>query len=322
MFYFVVFLLLMEAVCHFGYYSLTILLINEMRHVYIENKNVSDIYDFPIQTKILDRGNLSNCKKEPGTMSASYLGTSVWNRSHFDAPKAFAKLMSNTGDKYMFGYCWSNLHCPISVPISYVEVPKAGCSTMKKYLHELDGLNWSKRHRTKHICCRNGIRRLRVQITRNPFTRLISGFVDKKLKKNMTFTPEQILKAFRKHVTHVTTHDDQHIDHHFKSQVYFGRRLRQAVESEKSKTKQWCNEDILYIKIENLYASGISQIENILCRDHQFCAKLPQLGRENKSPSRPEYKSDFLLQDSSLVDKVVSRYQEDFDNYGYSTTLL
>jgi len=84
------------------------------------------------------------------------------------------------GEPLYDGYCHPQLTCPTKLPIAYMEVPKAACTSMKKWLasHYDDAGGWDG-HGSGNNCCWAGSSRLKVVIMRNPYNLLLSFFKDK-----------------------------------------------------------------------------------------------------------------------------------------------
>jgi len=66
------------------------------------------------------------------------------------------------------------LACPSKLPIAYMEVPKAACTSMKAWLatYHDDVGGWHGHGGEALNCCWAGTNRLKVMIIRNPFKML------------------------------------------------------------------------------------------------------------------------------------------------------
>jgi len=235
-----------------------------------------------------------------------------------------------SGDTFGLGYCRPLFHCPVTVPLAYREIPKNGCSTWKRYLHELDGLNWNLQHKTKHVCCKEGNNRVKVLITRNPYTRFVSMFVNKVLKGDAnTASRSVILQRFGQFVEEIIhgTDIDGKTDIHFRSQY-----VHDTTSQNKGKQRtRDCQGLHMILKLEELDNFGFSLIEKRLCLELGYCRKLPSIPLPkgeaeksgNKSPSRRGFFTAKYLfgQNTSWGLLIAKRYKTDFSLYGYSTSL-
>ena len=233
-----------------------------------------------------------------------------------------------SGDTFRLGYCLPFFHCPVTVPLAYREIPKNGCSTWKRYLHELDGLNWTLQHKTQHVCCKEGNNRVKVLITRNPYTRFVSMFVNKVLKDEAVTTNRSvILQRFGQFVDKIihSTDIDEKTDHHFRSQY-----VHDTTSQNKGKqSTRDCQGLHMVLKLEELDDFGFSLIEKRLCSELGYCRELPSIRhskggvRANESPLRGGFLTAKYLfgQNPAWGLLIAKRYKTDFSLYGYSTSL-
>jgi hypothetical protein len=274
--------------------------------------------------------NVKSCVTQPVT---SYMDFRFVQNLTFSLPL----LSQVSGDTFRLGYCHPFLLCPVTVPLAYQEIPKNGCSTLKRYMHELDGLNWTSHAETKHVCCKEGKNRVKVLITRNPYSRLVSMFVNLVLKGHArTATRSVILQRFGEFVDQIIRTDDTDEggwDNHFRSQHYFDDWSRTEQIAGKPLAKDWQGLQGLnmVLKLEELGKFGFSSVEKRLCSELGYCGALPPLplatGADVKLGHRSPSRGGFLTaqhlfrQNRSWALLIAKRYATDFSLYGYSSWL-
>ena len=241
------------------------------------------------------------------------------------------RLSNLSGDSFGLGYCYPKFHCPLSVPLAYQEVPKNGCSAWKRYLHEIDGLNWNKEHGTKHVCCRHGTNRVKFLITRNPYTRFVSMFVNKVLGgRAQSMGESDILRSFGKFVESMVKAKRSNFgkNHHFHPQYFFDKWIQNRTkEFEGKELTNGCRGLHLVLKLEEFDKTGISFLEKRLCSELGYCAALPPrvpLGNAMKSGNRSPTHGGFLTaqnllkQNPTWANVIAELYETDFSLYNYS----
>ena len=270
--------------------------------------------------------NVTSCATQPVT---SYMDIRFVQNLTLSLPS----LSQVSGDTFRLGYCYPSLHCPVTVPLAYKEIPKNGCSSWKRYLHELDGLDWTLQHRTKHVCCKTGKNRVKVIITRNPYSRFVSLFVNKVLKgRAKNANRSVILQSFGEFVDKIVQTNDtwKSLNHHFRSQ-HFHDNWSRTEQIEGNENARECQGPYMVLKLEELGKFGFSSIEKRLCSELGYCEALPPFpfptGENEKLGNRSPSLGGFLTaqnifkQNRSWALLIAKRYETDFSLYGYSKWL-
>lgn len=204
------------------------------------------------------------------------------------------------------------------VPIVYIDNPKCGSTTIKNTLKQAQanlfaarGQKFKRRddpHKADDCLKFRGLRlkdcrqRYVISCVRNPFTRALSGFLDKVATRDPRYFPElrsRRVQTFEEHLLAVSEYPAKQLNFHFRPQH-------------------------LNLDFPNLDYDGVFYLENLAVFS-DFChAVAPQLMLETSAPhsrgagNRSKLREHYSARAVELVRKI---YAKDFALFGYSQRL-
>jgi len=202
------------------------------------------------------------------------------------------------------------------LPIVYVDNPKCGSTTIKNTLKhaqanlfEARGCKYRLRddpHKADDCLRQRGLRlndcrhRYVISCVRNPFTRALSGFLDKVATRDPRYFPElrsRPVETFEEHLLALAEYPAKRLNFHFRPQF-------------------------LNLDFPNLIYDAVFYLEHLAVFS-DFCRKVaPQLTLETYAPHARASRSKLHEHYSErAVDIVRSIYAEDFRLFGYNTDL-
>ena len=232
----------------------------------------------------------------------------------------FAKTISNYS--IVAGYCHPSLVCPQKLPIAYLEIPRVACTSNKKLLANIDGIDWKGHGTTQLPCCSSEpLDRVKYVVVRHPYDKLLSVY------NHATFCTKEREKYCRHPLTEQNKHDffswvlemmkrfptdDDDKSNHFKSQVshFHDKRL----------TKPHDIESFTIVYLENLSADW-ALLNKRLCKEYKYCNNaLPPLMKSNFLSTTNVGHNMSLIYENQIVKNLIDRrIKMDFERLGYKS---
>lgn len=204
------------------------------------------------------------------------------------------------------------------LPIVYVDNPKCGSTTIKNtlkqaqaHLFDARGIKYRRRddpHKADDCLRQRGLRlkdcrhRYVISCVRNPFTRALSGFLDKVATRDPRYFPElrsRPVETFEQHLLAIAEYPAKRLNFHFRPQY-------------------------LNLDFPNLTYDAVFYLENLAVFS-DFCRKVaPELTLETSAPHARGAGSKSKLHEhysERAVELVRQIYAEDFRLFGYSPDL-
>ena len=227
-----------------------------------------------------------------------------------------ALVTSITTANLIKGYCAPHLLCPKSLPVAWLEIPRAGCTSQKRLLSEVDNITWKGHGHTQPWCCQEEPKdRIKYAIVRNPYIRLLS------LYNHKIFCSQKRAHYCKQRLSRHNVHDfftwvDQTMSatkadrfdktRHFRTQLsyFWDKRLKLPYNISEFKI----------FKLETITYSW-PRLLDAVCHKFGRCASydLPAI---NKLDSN-QHDLSLLLKNKKVLKKINEYFSIDFIIFGY-----
>ena len=228
-------------------------------------------------------------------------------------------LLTNTNYNIVPGYCHPYLLCPKNVPLAYLEIPRVACSSMKKLLSSVDGINFVGHGITKLPCCSaEPSDRIKYVVVRNPYDKLLSVYNhgifcsknrEKYCRKPLSEENKDDFFRWFSETAKKFPNDNDDKSNHFKSQFsqFYDTRL----------SKPHDIQSFTILHLENI-ASDWESLNKKLCKEYDSCHPLPPLMISNNLKKTRGHNMSLIYKNETMKRLIYKRFKTDFDMFGYN----